>query len=107
MSRVLYRKCRNLNKNIVKYNYIYKITQNRKRFITGGVDVWCVLVYNPQELPNQTIMKISRTDILTALTESFEEGDLSFLETVNNITFGYKAQLKHNLNKKNGNNKDS
>lgn len=41
--------------------------------------------------------RISRTDILTAITQYFEDGDLSFIETVNNITYGYKRDLKRNL----------
>jgi len=46
-------------------------------------------------------MTIKRTEILTALTEAFENNDLSFIETVNNITYGYKVQLKQNLTKLN------
>lgn len=51
-------------------------------------------------LPNLT-MKIARSDILTAITQYFEEGDLSFIETVNNITYGYKRDLKANLTQPN------
>ena len=43
--------------------------------------------------------KPSRTEILIALTAFYEAGDLSFIETVNNITYGYKVTLKHNLTK--------
>lgn len=42
---------------------------------------------------------MSRTEILTELTRAFENNDLSFIETVNNITYGYKVQLKQNLTK--------
>lgn len=44
---------------------------------------------------------LKRTDILTAITHYYEEGDLSFIETVNNITYGYKVELKQNLTKQN------
>lgn len=37
---------------------------------------------------------LPRSEVLTAITQYFEEGDLSFIETVNNITFGYKATLR-------------
>lgn len=37
---------------------------------------------------------ISRSEILIAITQYYEVDDLSFIETVNNITFGYKAALK-------------
>jgi len=49
-------------------------------------------------LPNMTI---DRTAILKGITEAFDEGDLSFIETVNNITYGYKVRLKQNLTKLN------
>ena len=38
-----------------------------------------------------------RTKVLIAITQAFENKDLSFIETVNSITFGYKVQLKQNL----------
>lgn len=44
---------------------------------------------------------MTRTDILSAITQYFEEGDLSFIETINNITYGYKRDLKANLTKPN------
>lgn len=40
---------------------------------------------------------IPKSDILKALTEYYELGDLMFMETVNNMTFGYKSDLKRNL----------
>lgn len=46
-------------------------------------------------------MTISRAEVLTAITEAFEKNDLSFIETVNNITYGYKVQLKQDLTKLN------
>lgn len=51
-------------------------------------------------LPNKTM---SKTEILIELTRAFEQNDLSFIETVNNITYGYKVQLKQNLTKQNQN----
>ena len=45
--------------------------------------------------------QLSRTEILTALTQYYEQGDLSFIETVNNITYGYKVSMKQNLTKLN------
>ncbi len=49
---------------------------------------------------------LSRAEILTAITQYYEQGDLSFIETVNNITYGYKVELKQNLTKlNNGKNK--
>jgi hypothetical protein len=42
-------------------------------------------------------MKPSRNEIMVALAKSFEQGDLQFIETVNNVAFGYKAELKRNL----------
>lgn len=42
---------------------------------------------------------LSRSEILQAITQYYEEGDLSFIDTVNNITFGYKVALKQNLTK--------
>lgn len=44
---------------------------------------------------------LSRAEILTAITQYREQGDLSFIETVNNITYGYKVELKQNLTKLN------
>lgn len=44
---------------------------------------------------------IPRSEILMALTQYYEQGDLSFIETVNNITYGYKVQMKQNLTKLN------
>lgn len=44
---------------------------------------------------------LTRADILSAITQYYEQGDLSFIETVNNITYGYKVQLKQNLTKLN------
>ncbi len=46
---------------------------------------------------------MSKTEILIELTRAFEQNDLSFIETVNNITYGYKVQLKQNLTKQNQN----
>lgn len=46
-------------------------------------------------------MEITRTDILTALTRYYEEGDLSFIDTVNNITYGYKVSMRRNLTEQN------
>jgi hypothetical protein len=42
---------------------------------------------------------ISRSQILQAVTQYYEDGDLSFIDTLNNITFGYKVSLKQNLTK--------
>mgnify|MGYP001584241997 CR=1 FL=1 len=51
-------------------------------------------------LPYQTLQpSLPRTEILKALTEYYEFGDLSFIETVNNITYGYKVEMKRNLTK--------
>lgn len=47
--------------------------------------------------------KITRSQILAAITQYYELGDLSFMETVNNITFGYKCELKRNLTNKHKN----
>lgn len=44
---------------------------------------------------------ISRAELLTAVTKYYEAEDLSFIETLNNITFGYKVALKRNLTKQN------
>ena len=46
-------------------------------------------------------MTYNRSEILSGITEAMEAGDLSFIETVNNITFGYKVELKKNLTKQN------
>ena len=43
----------------------------------------------------------TRADVLKAITEYYELGDLSFIETVNNITYGYKVEMKQNLTKLN------
>ena len=54
-------------------------------------------------MPNTT-----RAEVLTAITEYYELGDLSFIETINNITYGYKVEMKQNLTKPNhGKNKDN
>lgn len=51
---------------------------------------------------------LKRTDILNAITQYYEQGDLSFIETINNITYGYKVELKQNLTKQNyGKNKNN
>jgi hypothetical protein len=47
-------------------------------------------------MPNTT-----RAEVLKAITEYYEIGDLSFIETVNNITYGYKVEMKQNLTKLN------
>jgi hypothetical protein len=44
---------------------------------------------------------IERSKILEAITQYYELGDLSFIDTINNITFGYKVSLKRNLTKPN------
>lgn len=44
---------------------------------------------------------LSRSEILKAITEYYDLGDLSFIETVNNITYGYKVEMKQNLTKLN------
>lgn len=41
---------------------------------------------------------IQKADILKAITEYHELGDLMFMETINNMTFGYKADLRRKLN---------
>lgn len=41
---------------------------------------------------------IPKPEILKAITEYYELGDLMFMETVNNVTFGYKVDLKRKLN---------
>lgn len=46
-------------------------------------------------------MDCTRIDVLTAITRFYEEGDLSFIETVNNITYGYKVEMKRNLTQPN------
>jgi len=52
-------------------------------------------------------MSTTRAEILTAITEYYELGDLSFIETINNITYGYKVEMKQNLTKLNyGKNKN-
>jgi len=38
--------------------------------------------------------KPSKNDLIVALTRAYEQGDLQFIETVSNIAFGYKAELK-------------
>jgi len=48
----------------------------------------------------------TRTEILTALTFYYEQGDLSFIETVNNISYGYKVEMKRNYTKPNQTNND-
>lgn len=42
---------------------------------------------------------VTRSQILQAVTQYYEDGDLSFIDTLNNITFGYKVSLKQNLTK--------
>lgn len=42
--------------------------------------------------------KVSKNDLMVALTRAYEQGDLSFLETVSSVTFGYKSELKRRLN---------
>jgi hypothetical protein len=44
---------------------------------------------------------LTRAEVLTAITHYYEQGDLSFIDTVNNITYGYKRELKLNLTKQN------
>lgn len=43
--------------------------------------------------------ELKRAEILKAITEYYELGDLSFIETINNITYGYKCEMKQNLTK--------
>ncbi len=50
-------------------------------------------------LPNMTYP--SRDEILMAITHYYEEGALSFMETVNNVSWGYKVRLKKNLTQQN------
>jgi hypothetical protein len=50
---------------------------------------------------------ISRSEILKALTQYYELGDLSFIDTVNNITYGYKKDMKYNLTKPNNDQQQS
>jgi hypothetical protein len=45
--------------------------------------------------------ELKRSDVLKAITDYYELGDLSFIETVNNITYGYKVEMKQNLTKLN------
>jgi hypothetical protein len=45
--------------------------------------------------------KLNRADVLTAITQYYEDGDLSFIETLNNITYGYKVEMKRNLTQPN------
>ena len=49
-------------------------------------------------LPNMTY---NRSQILAGITAAMEAGDLSFIETVNNISWGYKVELKQNITKHN------
>lgn len=42
-------------------------------------------------------MTYNRSDILIGITKAFENNDLSFIDTINNITFGYKKELKTKL----------
>jgi hypothetical protein len=44
---------------------------------------------------------ITRAEVLIGLTHYYEQGDLSFIDTVNNISYGYKRELKTNLTKQN------
>lgn len=37
---------------------------------------------------------LTREQILTAITHYYEKGDFSFINTVQNIAFGYKQDLK-------------
>lgn len=57
--------------------------------------------YKVFTLPNQTMPSFKRAEILKAITEYYELGDLSFIETINNITYGYKCEMKQNLTKLN------
>ena len=54
----------------------------------------------PQNNNNSPMTKpsIQKADILKAITEYHELGDLMFMETINNMTFGYKADLRRKLN---------
>lgn len=53
-------------------------------------------------LPHPTMTnKHTRGEVLSAITQYYEDGDLSFIETVNNITYGYKVSMKRNLTKPN------
>jgi len=45
-----------------------------------------------------TTKPLPKSEILKAITEYYEVGDLVFMETVNNMTFGYKSDLKRKLN---------
>lgn len=42
--------------------------------------------------------QIDKSDILIALAHYCEEGDLKFIETVHNTTFGYKVKLNKKAN---------
>ena len=44
---------------------------------------------------------IPRSEILKAINQYYELGDLSFIDTVNNITYGYKVEMKRNITKPN------
>lgn len=37
---------------------------------------------------------------MVALAKAFEHGDLQFIETVNNVSFGYKAELSRKQKEK-------
>ena len=49
-------------------------------------------------------MTYNRNQVLIDITKAAEAGDLSFIETVNNITYGYKVQLKQKLTQLNNDN---
>lgn len=38
---------------------------------------------------------LSKTEILVALTDYYKQGDLDFIQTVNNNTYSYKVDLQH------------
>jgi len=43
---------------------------------------------------------LNQAEILKALSDYYEKGDLTFIETVNNLTYQYKYQLKIKLTEK-------
>lgn len=45
-------------------------------------------------LPSPMPDNPTRTEVLTAITRFYEEGDLPFIKLVNEITWGYKVRLQ-------------
>ena len=41
--------------------------------------------------------KPSKSELMTALSNAFEQGDLQFIETVHNVAYGYKVDLKRTI----------